>query len=422
MKTIGIICELNPLHNGHKYLFDTAKNKFGADYIVVVMSGDYTQRGDVSIVPKDVRTKMALMAGADAVFELPVQYATGSAEYFASGAISVLNSMGLVDNILFGTENGDIDEIVRISSILSGEPQNYKTALQDCLKNGLNYATARDKALRQVISIENENTLIGSNNILGIEYCKALMLSKSSIQPLTIQREGSSFNDENISKEGSFSSASSIRKALLENFDPIHDCSFASGNISKSKELLKDTMPQDVLDLILSEPMLNNNDNYSEYLHYKLMCSKKDGFCSYADIHRDLSDKIIKHLPEFTSISAFAKLLKSKDLTYTRISRSLLHILLGIRQDEIDMLKSRNYPVYLRLLGLKKDSSNLLSKMKKTASQPIISRLSDSYIIDDKIVYSLLEEDILTSDIYNLAYSKKGFLRQGEYQKKVVIM
>ena len=131
LNTIGIVCELNPLHNGHKYIIDKAKEKFGADFVVLVMSGDYTQRGTPSIVSKEIRTKMALMAGADAVFELPVQYATGSAEYFASGAVSLLNSLGVVDHILFGTENGDIDEIKNIAAILNDEPEDYKKVLQE---------------------------------------------------------------------------------------------------------------------------------------------------------------------------------------------------------------------------------------------------------------------------------------------------
>lgn len=405
MKTIGIVCELNPLHSGHKYLLDMARQKFSADYVVLVMSGDYTQRGVPSIVSKEVRTKMALMAGADAVFELPVQYATASAEYFASGAISLLNSLGCVDHILFGTENGDIEEIQKIASILNDEPDEYKKELQKGLKRGLNFASARDAALKKLITIGNSTTLIGSNNILGIEYCRALMESKSSITPLTIQREGADYNSDELT--GTYASASAIRK-LLETTYP--DDTYRS--------ILKNYIPEDVLTLLLSQKAYNRLDNYSDYLHYKLLSERSEGFTSYADIHRDLSDKIIKFLPKYTTISEFTDILKSKDLTYTRIQRSLLHILLGIKQETLDSLKQEKYPVYLRLLGFRKESSHLLAVIRESANTTVISRMSDTFKIEDKKQKELLDQDVLASDIYHLIIPDS----KNEYQKPVTIL
>lgn len=405
MKTIGIVCELNPLHSGHKYLLDMARQKFSADYVVLVMSGDYTQRGVPSIVSKEVRTKMALMAGADAVFELPVQYATASAEYFASGAISLLNSLGCVDHILFGTENGDIEEIQKIASILNDESDEYKKELQKGLKRGLNFASARDAALKKLITIGNSTTLIGSNNILGIEYCRALMESKSSITPLTIQREGADYNSDDLT--GTYASASAIRK-LLETTYP--DDTYRS--------ILKDYIPEDVLTLLLSQKAYNRLDNYSGYLHYKLLSERSEGFTSYADIHRDLSDKIIKFLPKYTTISEFTDLLKSKDLTYTRIQRSLLHILLGIKQETLDSLKQEKYPVYLRLLGFRKASSHLLAVIRESANTTVISRMSDAFKIEDEQQKRLLDQDVLASDIYHLIIPDS----KNEYQKPVTIL
>lgn len=405
MKTIGIVCELNPLHSGHKYLLDMARKRFNADYIILVMSGDYTQRGVPSIVSKEIRTRMALMAGADAVFELPVQYATASAEYFASGAVSLLNSLGCVDHILFGTENGDIEEIQKIASILNDEPDEYKKELQKGLKRGLNFASARDAALKKLITIGNSTTLIGSNNILGIEYCRALMESKSSITPLTIQREGADYNSDDLT--GAYASASAIRK-LLETTYP--DDTYRS--------ILKDYIPEDVLTLLLSQKAYNRLDNYSDYLHYKLLSERGDGFTSYADIHRDLSDKIIKFLPKYTTISEFTDLLKSKDLTYTRIQRSLLHILLGIKQETLDSLKQEKYPVCLRLLGFRKKSSPLLAVIRESANTTVISRMSDAFKIEDEQQKRLLDQDVLASDIYHLIIPDS----KNEYQKPVTIL
>lgn len=442
MKTIGIVCELNPLHSGHKYLLDMARQKFSADYVVLVMSGDYTQRGVPSIVSKEVRTKMALMAGADAVFELPVQYATASAEYFASGAISLLNSLGCVDHILFGTENGDIEEIQKIASILNDEPDEYKKELQKGLKRGLNFASARDAALKKLITIGNSTTLIGSNNILGIEYCRALMESKSNITPLTIQREGADYNSDELT--GTYASASAIRKLLENNttnaFGGSNNINSESKTFSNpdqnifpnshqdtttypdpddnSISILKDYIPEDILTLLLSQKAYNRLDNYSDYLHYKLLSERGDGFTSYADIHRDLSDKIIKFLPKYTTISEFTDLLKSKDLTYTRIQRSLLHILLGIKQDTLDSLKQEKYPVYLRLLGFRKKSSPLLAVIRESSSTPVISRMSDAFKIEDEQQKRLLDQDVLASDIYHLIIPDS----KNEYQKPVTIL
>lgn len=426
MKTIGIVCELNPLHSGHKYLIDMARQHFNADYIVLVMSGDYTQRGVPSIVSKEVRTKMALMAGADAVFELPVQYATASAEYFASGAVSLLNSLGCVDHILFGTENGDIEEIQKIASILNDEPDEYKKALQEGLKKGLNFASARDAALKKVITINNTDTLIGSNNILGIEYCRALMESKSSITPLTIKREGADYNSDELA--GTYASASAIRKLLEERsaIKPDAASYMKSETVTGSNadqdvahvSILKDYIPEDILALLLSQKTYNRLDNYSDYLHYKLLSERSEGFTSYADIHRDLSDKIIKFLPRYTTISKFTELLKSKDLTYTRIQRSLLHILLGIKQDALDTLKNENYPIYLRLLGFRKASSPLLAAIKERSDTPVISRMSDAFKIEDELQKELLDQDVLASDIYHLIIPEP----KNEYQKPVIIL
>jgi predicted nucleotidyltransferase len=417
-----------------------ARKRFNADYVVLVMSGDYTQRGVPSIVSKEVRTKMALMAGADAVFELPVQYATASAEYFASGAVSLLNSLGCVDHILFGTENGDIEEIQKIASILNDEPDEYKKELQKGLKRGLNFASARDAALKKLITIGNSTTLIGSNNILGIEYCRALMESKSSITPLTIKREGSDYNSDKLT--GAYASASAIRK-LLENSTA--NALGGSNNInSESKtdsypdqniypnshqdtttypddtyrSILKDYIPEDILTLLLSQKAYNRLDNYSDYLHYKLLSERSEGFTSYADIHRDLSDKIIKFLPKYTTISEFTDLLKSKDLTYTRIQRSLLHILLGIKQDTLDSLKQEKYPVYLRLLGFRKESSHLLAVIRESANTTVISRMSDAFKIEDEHQKRLLDQDVLASDIYHLIIPDS----KNEYQKPVTIL
>ena len=440
MKTIAIICELNPLHNGHAYLINEAKKSFGADRVILIMSGDFTQRGTPAIVPKEVRTKMALTAGADVVIELPVCYATGSAEYFAFGAISICNTLNCVDAILFGSECGNIKLLQQIARILSSENILFSEELQKAMKAGKNFAAARDIALRKVLSVSNEldlvkdleispSVLISPNNILGIEYCKSLIQTHSKIQPLTTKRLGAAYHDSlpndpktsdnSINNNSSFfASATGIRE-LLEN-------SHRQGEKTEdflSKEtllLLQNSMPPEVFKQLVSEKEYRTMNDFSMLLRYKLTClSDRNLLTGFFDVHTDLADKIIKNLPNFTDIDSFSLLLKSKDLTYTRISRCLLHILLDIYEKDMRTLKEHNYPSYIRLLGFRKESSDVLSVMKKSSFSPIISRMSDANHILDEEHKFILHLDVKASDIYHLLDKEKEPLN--EYQKKIII-
>lgn len=239
MKVTGIIAEYNPFHNGHKYHIEKAKELTGADYVIVVMSGNFTQRGIPAFTDKYTRTRMALSCGADLVLELPLYYAAGSAEYFATGAVSLLDRLGVVDSLCFGSECGNIDALMHVASVLYNEPDSYKKLLQDALKSGQNYPAARHNALLQYLSMQPserdavngnaidcdtvacaaitdvtdyEQILSSPNNILGIEYCKALLKLNSSITPYTIRREGGGYNDDTLSAVNS--SALAIRTAL----------------------------------------------------------------------------------------------------------------------------------------------------------------------------------------------------------------
>ena len=200
MKTVGIIAEFNPLHNGHKYLLDEAKRLSGADFCIVVMSGNFVQRGSPALLDKYTRTQMALLNGVDLVIELPVIYATASAEYFARGAVRLLDKLGVVDIITFGSECGNIELLKKAATELTEETPDFKKNLQDNLKKGLSFPKARSQA------IGKQGDGSEPNNILGIEYIKALNYWDSSITPTTIERKGSGYHDEQMA------SATAIRK------------------------------------------------------------------------------------------------------------------------------------------------------------------------------------------------------------------
>jgi len=420
MKIIGIISELNPLHIGHERIIRATKEKFGADFVIIIMSGDFVQRGIPSIVDKETKTKCALMAGADAVFELPLHYSIGSAEYFASGAISLLNSLRAVDAILFGSESCDISSMSKICDILIDEPFEYTENLREYQKEGYNFAKARNLALKNYIfnhdacNTDNhfdknlftddflDDMLNGSNNILGIEYIKAIKKLGSKLTPLTIKREGTAYNDLSMDEE--IISASAIRNFLLSD----------DGNIS----FLQNKIPSYCLEEMKNIDKFMSIDDFSYLLKYKLISEIDDGFTKYADVTRELSDKIKNNIDKFTTITDFAMLLKSKEITYARIERSLLHILLNIKQEDYENIKMQNFPTYARLLGFKKESSDLLKLIKKESEVPIISTLSDSKKLLYNADLSLLKKDISASNIYHLV---KGD-NENEYSKKVIII
>lgn len=416
MKTAAIIAEYNPFHNGHKYLIEETRRLTGADFVLVIMSGNFVQRGAPAIFNKYIRTWMALCGGADAVIELPSLYAVSSAEFFAGGGITLLNQLGMIDFLSFGSECGDIELIKNCAALLSLETPEYHCALQAFLRQGLSFPAARNKAVLRLLPVsglssdckdtaflseETVNTLFASpNNILALEYCKALLVSDSNITPVTIKRQGDSYHETMLNTDASvFSSASAIRIA-----------------IEHCNEAVTGNFPSCFLTC----------DDFSALLHYKLLLEQEHGFSEYFDCSCGLSDKIIKNLPAFTNFTDFCSLLKSKDITYTRISRVLIHILLGITVPGSCSrpLTDRKPDVpYARLLGFRKDSAALLSSIKRNSSIPLISKLADASSLLDSHALSMLKQDILAGNIYETAYYnkyKKGPLN--EYKQSPVIL
>ncbi|MCR4903913.1 MAG: nucleotidyltransferase family protein [Butyrivibrio sp.] len=412
MKNVAIIAEFNPFHNGHKRIFESAREN-GADNIIVIMSGDYVQRGLPAVLDKFTRTYQALECGADLVLELPVYYSLGSADYFASGAVSVINHLGCIDTLLFGSETGNIDMIRNVAQVLNSEPSEYLNELKKASKKGLSFPMARQSALQACMpSLTDDNTLIVSpNNILAIEYTKALLRTGSQVKPSTLSRNDKGYSSTFLPEDNFFASATAIRKAILSSDSPNMDL-----------ELIHSFVPQAVYNSIESycregDYSFASPKKLSSFLRYKLNLEKMEGFTKYLDVHGDLSDKIINHLNEFDDLEQFALLLKSKDITYTRLCRSLLHILLNITSENMEEYKQNGYTTYLRVLGLKKSSSSLIKTIKSNSDLPLIQQLSKAGNMLDKRELKLLEETITASSIYDLAYCHKP---KNEYTKELV--
>ncbi len=405
MKTIGIIAEFNPFHLGHKYLIDKCKRDLGADKVVIVMSGDFVQRGAPAVMNKFSRATMALKSGADLVLELPVYYSLGSAEYFAEGAISVLEGLGCVDYLCFGSEFPDLHRLDLIADVLHSEPASYKKTLSDSLKAGLPFPSACSRALSAALGsdfassddFDYSHLFSSPNCILAIEYLKALKRRKSSITPYTLQRVGQPYHSL---EAGIIPSASWIRERIL---------SGTSIYVKNSAEvLLANTMPEDAIREVTSYCglFLNSND-FSELIHYRLIMERDEGYTKYQDVSRDLSNKILKNLDSFESISGFCSSLKSKEIVYARISRCLMHIMLGITADHMSEYKKAGYTSYCRVLGFTESAVELMRVMKNSSKIPVITRPKDAGKISDPLQKRLFEETLRASTIYNMISSNE---------------
>jgi len=392
MKTAAVIAEYNPFHNGHLYQLQSIREEYSADYIVVVMSGNFMQRGIPAIVDKYDRCRMALENGADLVLELPVYFSLGSAEYFACGAVSLLDKLGIVDLLHFGSECGSLNALAACAATLSNETEAYKKALHTALKEGKPFPAARAAAMNTT----DTDILSTPNNILGIEYIKALLARNSSITPVTICRNGSAYNASVLENE-TFASANAIRR-LLQNMQA------STQQLSQ----LRDFVPDSVYKYLQSvcekpRPFVFIND-FSQLLHYKLLQelqATSKGLAMYYDVTQPLANTFCKKLQHFATFSQYALDCKSKNITYSRISRCLMHILLDMKQETIDALKASDYCQYARLLGFNTQGYNLLKHIKANASIPIISNLPRALKSLDGISLASLKADIYASDIYH---------------------
>ena len=435
MKVTGIIAEYNPFHKGHKYQIDYCKKKLNSDYVIVAMSGDYVQRGTPALLPKHVRAEMALRCGADLVLEMPVSVSTASAEAFAMGGVSMLDGLHIVDSLCFGSEYGEVSALMELAEILVEEPEEYRQLLKEFLSNGLSFPSARCQALTEYFKNPHNFTgddfdgvltpllnqivqiLNSPNNILGIEYCKALLRLKSNIKPVTLKRQGMGYHETLAETDGSdrfsctdgstFASASAIRELLKATLTPETISRIASQVPDETSLLLASSLQrngfltEDALDPLLSYCILKEN---------------ADSFCSYLDVSRDLAERIMNRSNELNGFLQAASFLKTKELTQSRIQRALLHIILGIREVPATV-------PYARVLGFRRESITLLKEIKDSSSIPLITKLADANSLLDESGRSLLYETVFSSNLYEkLLCRKNGRNFVHEYQKQLVIL
>jgi len=437
MKVLGLVVEYNPFHNGHLYHLEQSKKQTGADYTICVMSSSFVQRGEPAIVNKWARARMAICAGVDLVIELPVIYALSSAESFAFGAVKILDSLGIVDCICFGSENGSIEELKFIADIMLKEPEEYKKLLKSKLDAGLSFPKSRDLAIREYISwffSQDEkwakaknisgiaSLLSGSNNILAIEYLKALSRLNSKIVPYSIKRVGSLYNDEIIT--GSLSSATSIRKQIMKLTAAKNKTAYKSGNSPEELHFcenseLEYTMPKSTIDILKSEfehgrgPVFA--ENYEDIIFALLRRLPLNEIRNTPYVSEGLENRIKSAADTAGTFSELMDNIVTKRYVSTRVQRIIFNLLAGISSEDCIEFDSNGGPQYVRILGFNDKGKELLSLISRTSSIPVIVKTADFIKLPDRQLQKrMLQIEALATDMYVLGYQNKKYRYSGQ--------
>ena len=451
VKVAGIIAEYNPFHNGHHYQIQELRRLTGADYVVVAMSGDFVQRGEPAIFDKYTRTRMALCGGADLVVELPVLFATSSAEDFSSCGVALLEKLG-VDLLCFGSESGNLNKLQNAAEILVEEPEAWKMLFKEHLKKGETYPTARSLATTEYTKDPELAVLLSSpNNILAIEYLKALKKRNSLVTPVTIQRQGAGYHDVQLEQDeprrsapesstsGSASHRIPISKARQNDATPADTHFFASASAIRSliqnndfdsdaiTEKLRSQLPAAALSALISEGALDTPvfpDDLTTLLNFRLLSltQEQKGFSTFSDLSPELASRLAKQTLQFASCTERIDHLKTKGYTYTRISRALLHLLLGITSEQVFHARALDYAPYARILGFQKSSALLLSHLREKSQIPLITKTANVGKLLTPDALAILETDFFASHLYQAILAGKGRQIRNEYTKSVIIV
>lgn len=447
MKAVGLITEYNPFHNGHLYHLNKAMELTGADVSIAVMSGDFVQRGEPAILDKYARASMALNSGVNLVVELPVNYAVSSAESFADGAVKVLHYIK-ADSIAFGSESGDIDGLLKVAHILCDNEEMLYKEISKYTSSGMSYAAARQKVVGLLADADTAAVLSSSNNILAVEYLKAIIKHNYDIKPYTVQRQGDGYNDKDICSE--YASATALRENIKCRFDKENVCDSSVGNSISDDVVFNNGRVKNSNDDILftniniSEYMpekagliLSSNTNYiypddiTGALFTRLLdilfvsgYDKNDfieNVMQYPDVSKEIAgrlykitmDAITRTIPQGQeskdsaafSFSSMCEKIKTKEVTLSRIKRALVRITLGL--DKKHMEKYANEP-YIRVLGFDKKGQEYLSYIRKTVEVPLITKTAD--------YKEMLLDDIHAANIYNtIVAGKYGVKELGDF-------
>ena len=376
MSNVGIIAEYNPFHNGHEYHLKSAKKLSGADCAIVVMSGDFVQRGEPAMFDKHLRAKWALENGADMVLLLPAAFSLASAQAFASGGVGILHGTGIVDHIAFGSESGNTDAIIHAARMADEESEELKQLIRANLDSGISYPDARARAWQQHTG---EATLLSSpNDILGIEYIRALNALDSAVQPIAVPRKGPVHDSTELM--AGFASASAIRNSLLSSTCP--------------EGLVPDGVYGDIMTETVTVGGLRTLQNLSRETVYSLRRMTKEQLAALPDVSEGLENLLYSACRQHGDIVSVLEQVKSRRYTMARLKRICMCALLGLYGNPMDKLDG----LYIRVLGIRRDAMHLLSQMQEKAALPIVTRFADTEQLNPAQM-NMLQADLLASDI-----------------------
>lgn len=412
MNVVGLVTEHNPFHNGHLYHVQQARRACDADIVISVMSGHFLQRGEPALFNKWARAKMAVMAGVDVVIELPAAFSVRSASTFAHGSVEILNATGIVSHICFGSESGDLNELWPAAHVLAKEPPDFRQKLACHLDRGLSFPKARSLALADYLAPNQQNTAVSDvyaspNNILGIEYLKALESTGSSIKPVTIKRFAAGYHDREIEDYSgienylAIASATSIREELS-----------AAGELNRK---ISAVVPETTLQIMEQEIASGQGPvfmaNYAQILFYLLRTHAKEWLAEIYDVTEGLENRIDESARAACSVEDLLQQIKTKRYTRTRLQRIISYIMLGYTKS-LAAVFDETGPCYLRILGLSAQGRRILKTIKKQGHLPVLTRTAP-YLngLDDLAL--MLKFDVKASDVYALLTPSSLKLRPG---------
>ena len=404
---LGIIAEYNPFHNGHLYHILKSKELTKDDYVIAIIGGNFTQRGESSIVDKWTKAEMAIAGGIDLVIELPTLYSISSAENFADGAIKILNSLKVVDHLSFGAECHEVNKLNIIANVLYDEPKEFKAFLADELSKGVSFPKARENAiLRYLKDFSYKNILSEPNNILGIEYLKALKKYRSRIKPVLVPRKSSGHLTTDYT--GSISSSTAIRDMLK------------TGKTANLKDALTPSSYTILREEINKGHFVRDFSKFEKIALYNLRLVRLEEIKKLPDVSEGLEHLIKKAALSCNTVSDFVNIVCSKRYTKTRIKRILLYSLLGITKKDIDI--SKKVSPYVRVLGFNDKGKSLVSKIKhKNPSAKIVTSVKK--FVDsngNKNLQVLMNKDILATNVYTLGFECDSWGNL-DFSKKIVV-
>lgn len=409
MKAVGLVTEYNPFHNGHLYHLNKAMELTGADISVAVMSGDFVQRGEPAVLDKYTRASMALNSGVNLVVELPVNYAVSSAESFAAGALKVLDYIK-ADSIAFGSESGDIERLSKLANILCDNEDVLYKEISKYTANGISYAAARQKVVEKLMDKDTAAMLTSSNNILAVEYLKAIIKNNYAIKPYTVQRQGDAYNDTDIRSD--YASATALRGNLktdnISKYIPVKAGLILSSNTNY-------IYPDDITEALFTRLLdILFASNYDKNVFIENVMQYPDVSKEIAGrLYKSAMDMITRTVPQRSeskdnwafSFGSLCEHIKTKEVPLSRIKRALVRITLGL--DKKHMEKYANEP-YIRVLGFDKKGQEYLSYIRKTVEVPLITKTAD--------YKKMLLDDIHAANIYNMIVAGKyGVKELGDF-------